>query len=654
MGVHLTASSALLVLVLLSCVCGQDYQSLVVGKWTQSHMRVGDTLFFSFSNSNPGKVCEGPCEAGNRWVQVAAHSQALPVRLTVSVSQPLLPEGICNATAALNCVSTQQPNAAIVSRLGQWTDVPEDGCYIQGSEWVPFSTNTIYVAVSLVGVSTASLQIATIGLYAELGSGYRPMPGGCASTSDLYYDSMLSVQYSRETTTISYQQADFGSPQPPNFPARLDDFACTCDYLESQAEKTPGTLRYELFRAYLSNCGSDYRRPLSENDVLLALSHMSTVTGVKSFGVKVDDTSILPTHVKDKSIDSVVGQGVIYNVLVTDVYRASLYPDEPIETFQSVYAPSHTYACSMLDEPDSISCHHIMSIFYLAVCLGLGLIGLFLALFGLRFYVASMVIFFGLTIATVSYILLENFVPVLSYEATMGISIAAGAVLAFPVLLLWHCTNWNGLFIVFQGSVAGFLLAAFAFATPLGEMPLFMNPFNYGMTFACICVLMPVLLLVKGRTIAIFSTSFVGSYCVLYAIDFFIGSGFDDIVLNVIERSTNKHFATSYTGNYFGSDFNGCSNLDKNTAFLASWIAATVVFCAIQYVVTGAESSTVDGEEISFKPGSKREQGREYERQPLLAQQQRLQQRRQYQYSTARGNVQQGISARSSSLTQPI
>ena len=82
-----------------------------------------------------------------------------------------------------------------------------------------------------------------------------------------------------------------------------------------------------------------------------------------------------------------------------------------------------------------------------------------------------------------------------------------------------------------------------------GEMDAFRNPFNYGMTFACVCVIMPVLLLVRttlvsairmhavpfawqrpkftrtccafllfdfSRQICVFSTSWVGCYLVLY------------------------------------------------------------------------------------------------------------------------------------------
>lgn len=120
----------------------------------------------------------------------------------------------------------------------------------------------------------------------------------------------------------------------------------------------------------------------------------------------------------------------------------------------------------------------------------------------------------------------------------MGISIAAGLVGGLLWFLLWRRFNMNGGALVLMGLVMGFLLAALIFATPFGMfvrrqracLPLyatllldlsvlvaapqthpacvvpgdihaFTNGFNYSMAFACLAIIWPVVLLLKGRLV---------------------------------------------------------------------------------------------------------------------------------------------------------
>lgn len=120
----------------------------------------------------------------------------------------------------------------------------------------------------------------------------------------------------------------------------------------------------------------------------------------------------------------------------------------------------------------------------------------------------------------------------------MGISMAAGVVGGLLWFLLWRRFNLTGGALVLMGLVMGFLLAAFIFATPFGasrglkpifflkpylrrklglknfyvnlpRLPLFLsgdlnaftNGFNYSMAFACLAIVWPVVLLLKGRLV---------------------------------------------------------------------------------------------------------------------------------------------------------
>ena len=100
--------------------------------------------------------------------------------------------------------------------------------------------------------------------------------------------------------------------------------------------------------------------------------------------------------------------------------------------------------------------------------------------------------------------------------------------------------------------------------------------------------------------------------------DYFVGSDFDDIYSNVMKRMLSNDFAQSYSGHYFGADFNGCTNLDRSAwallgaaahcggssatptspclslthpvqsdiAFLAAWVVLSMAFGALQALYT--------------------------------------------------------------------
>ena len=63
----------------------------------------------------------------------------------------------------------------------------------------------------------------------------------------------------------------------------------------------------------------------------------------------------------------------------------------------------------------------------------------------------------------------------------------------------------------------------------------------------------------------------------LLGLDYFMGSGFDDILFNVFKRLTSSWFSQNYSGNYFGTEFNGCTDADLNLAMLGAWIVLSIL-----------------------------------------------------------------------------
>ena len=68
-----------------------------------------------------------------------------------------------------------------------------------------------------------------------------------------------------------------------------------------------------------------------------------------------------------------------------------------------------------------------------------------------------------------------------------------------------------------------------------------------------------------------------------------MGSGLDDIAFNTFKRVTSETFSENYAGNYFGRDFNGCTDVYLNLGMLAAWIMLACTAIAMQYKVTGKD-----------------------------------------------------------------
>lgn len=67
-------------------------------------------------------------------------------------------------------------------------------------------------------------------------------------------------------------------------------------------------------------------------------------------------------------------QAMVYNILVTDVRAAAMYPNKPVATFQSVYTPHHTYACKYTqdDPPDGPKCENKSAFYGSLVVISIG------------------------------------------------------------------------------------------------------------------------------------------------------------------------------------------------------------------------------------------------------------------------------------------
>jgi hypothetical protein len=143
--------------------------------------------------------------------------------------------------------------------------------------------------------------------------------------------------------------------------------------------------------------------------------------------------------------------------------------------------------------------------------------------------------------------------------------------------------------LIVAGVTKGFLLAAFVFATALGKLQIWTNVFNFVMCFLCVMLIFPVFLITRPKLLNIISSAIVGAYFVMFGVDYFIGSGLNQIVFNVFKRISSQTFAQNYGGSYFGNDFNGCSDPDLNLGMLVAWVVGSVCGVVVQLKVTAVK-----------------------------------------------------------------
>ena len=491
-------------------------------------------------------------------------------------------------------------NVGLVSRYGVWSNTYGEECVSSQSRWRPLPLHdTAYITLRLNNVSaaTAGGQIHTVGLLAHSANIQAPVPGACASTGVLEYNSMVESSVEDEVVALAFQQSDMGITREKCDFDECGEHTCNCDFVVDSDKKEGGTLKYELYSAAATSCGSDFHHDIGVAEVMVTLGKMSTLAGAKKFGTLYNG-ALLPEQVKAFEVDEATGQGIVYTIVVTDEFQAKQNPQLPQEIFQSIYTPVHSFGCipeGMASPPGSESlpaCAGLTSYSLLIVRVLTGLLGIYMGLYGHRHYYGMAFISFtlvgtGAAYATLGWASGTSILGLnLSYAALMPLSLLAGLLLAALLYAAWIQFDLMGVYAVFQGAVMGFVLAAFLMATPLGEVDIFATPFNYAMVYSCVVLFTPLLFLIRSRPISLASTSFVGAYCTLLPFDFFLGSDFDAIVGNVFRRATDPTFAKAYSGHYFADDFNGCTNVAENAGFFAAWCALTLLYLALQLMCT--------------------------------------------------------------------
>lgn len=280
-----------------------DYTAITEKTWLKVPLKRGTPSYLSYTTRNPGKNCsDAACKTGDRYASISAHTQSHTLRINSTLSRPLTTE--CNPMVD-DCQTSVGSNVGAVIEYGLWNDVFAPGCYKPASTWSPNVNYTIFFSIELLDGPNANVIV-----YVDSFGVTHPVPGGCSITTFNPFAPQASVAFnSDETTSITFQQADFGGPTALTTHSSIDlsQHTCSCDALNFYSDKF-STLTYEVYRYHVSDCGSDYKRKTNERPLFQALQRMSTVAGVKRHGYNQNSGSITPQAIKKLTLSSEPGE----------------------------------------------------------------------------------------------------------------------------------------------------------------------------------------------------------------------------------------------------------------------------------------------------------------------------------------------------------
>ncbi|XP_026523649.1 transmembrane 7 superfamily member 3 isoform X1 [Notechis scutatus] len=343
-----------------------------------------------------------------------------------------------------------------------------------------------------------------------------PIPGGCNLEFDLEMDPNLYLDYNLADTHIIFAPANLGYARGTHPPS--------CDSGTSLDSRW--RLSYDVYQYFLP-----------ENDLSEAtfVSHMRRMTEVPS--IQAHGSKMMTLTSQDKTelyFSSLPGQGVIYNVIVRD----------PKWNTSAAYVPVHTYACSLSALVNN--CYTFRRLSTKIFFTNLAFLGLFVCFLGHRFWKTGL-FFNGFIFKAFFLFIIITKESALSYDATLGLTAAAGIIGALLLVGYW----WRfGLLIpcmLIVGLVLGSLVSSALFFTPVGDYRIFQDNAVFWVTFCCVALVIPVIFVCCPRVLNILTCGVVGSYTIVLATACYIYTSLSYIGIDLLRRILNEDFKRTYT-----------------------------------------------------------------------------------------------------------
>ncbi|XP_071957024.1 transmembrane 7 superfamily member 3-like [Antedon mediterranea] len=377
-----------------------------------------------------------------------------------------------NITTTATFVTIQGHAYRNVSIYGSTTEVPSSDTSMSGSTIGLVSNLQLEqdtVIWYLKNKEVVAIDVLVIVMQYGDGAEFSmpPVPGGCCLTSDLELDPNIKVLQSNYFhTSTEFSQANAGVPRGS------DENVC------AKSNAPQFRLYYELYIYYLT-------RFVDRDDYFEGIEKMMTVDRIKENGKKV--SSYKGKFQGEVILASIQGQGVIYNVIVTDpLTNHSMAAYVPIVNFACTYTPDYN------NQP---SCHNILNVGYIAMYIGLSIYGFVLCFLGHYCFKLEVFFFGGLTLGIPAFLIFATSSH-LTTAATVTISFVFAGMGGASLYILWWLYGKVLPTMLFVALNLGYLFASCAFFIgPLGNMSVWQDNAAYGLTFTSGMLLIPIFLI---------------------------------------------------------------------------------------------------------------------------------------------------------------
>ncbi|EDO32654.1 predicted protein, partial [Nematostella vectensis] len=342
-----------------------------------------------------------------------------------------------------------------------------------------------------------------------------PFPGGCCLTCNMDVDPNIKLKYTSAKTTLTFSFA--------NVFFRRNDKEPPCDG-NTHPNMNPYhfRLKYDIYQMFLPE------GDLSEDSLFSYMEKMAYPNVIKTYGTKV--SSLQAPSLPLVSFDTLLGQGVIYNIIVHD----------PTTNKEAAYSPVHTYGCSFTSKIDG--CKSIVSTVNKVFAVLGAAVGLVMCFCGHRLFKLSLFLGGLVNFGFIFFLILAEMTSI-THLGLMLLSAGIGVFFGLAVFTLWWFTEYTRCCLLTNALFLGFICAGCVLFSPLGESDIWQSDFDYGMVIVCITVVIPFLLLPWPKVLSIVYTSTLSAYGVILGMDVFLHTSLSYILLNIVIRAIETDYS---------------------------------------------------------------------------------------------------------------
>ncbi|XP_011867631.1 PREDICTED: transmembrane 7 superfamily member 3-like [Vollenhovia emeryi] len=329
-----------------------------------------------------------------------------------------------------------------------------------------------------------------------------PIPGGCNMEFDVEVAPYQKLRAENEMIIVDTQPASVSAPNG-------SPVAC---------EKS--AVQYKMYRLYLP------RRDFTPDTYFDAIASMLTTQDIARNGDEIPEGAL--TSSMRRIYSAYTGTGSVYAAVAT------------YENYSSAYVPTFTYACSPLLYPES--CQVLNDGFAKVICALVLMIGCLSITIGHKYTCIDRLLSSCMVGGISGYIIATS-----AGHYSVAINILIGLVFAVLAMGVSVLLSAYELCLSLHNVSLGFLCACITYLyAPVWAFYVLEHNWLFWPTFTCLILAITTLLMTMSYAAEMITRAIFGSYFVVVALDYYVGSNLKYIIITIIRRITVPGFFLAF------------------------------------------------------------------------------------------------------------